>query len=106
MAQNSAASKRKVPPNRRSDQLMIPNTFGNRLRTRIDAAMVLEQFGKCVKGEIEMTSQQIAAGKVLLNKVLPDAQPPKESERQAAKDVKHIPTWKLLEAIDGEVSET
>jgi len=67
--------------------------------------MIVDRFKKCVAGEIELTSQQVAAGKCLLNKVLPDAVQPKDAEVNAAKDVTHIPTWKLLEAIEGEVTE-
>ena len=91
-----------VPANKRSDQILIPATHANRLRTRIQTGMILDRFQKCIKGEIELTSQQVAVGKCLLNKVLCDAVQPKE-DMSSVKDVTHIPTWKLLEAIDGKV---
>jgi len=88
---------------KRNDQQMIPATHTNRLRERIRVGMIMDRFQKCINGEIELTSQQVACGKVLLNKVLPDAIAPKESADSNIKDVTCIPTWKLLEAIEGEI---
>ena len=95
--------------NKNATEMMIraPATYRNRLRERIRAGKMIGQLQKCVMGEIEMSPQQVAAARILLNKVLPDASPPKTTDQNGheIKDVRHIPTWKLLEAVDGEFRE-
>ena len=82
----------------------VPATYQNRLRERIDASKIVTKLQNCVQGQEEMSSQQVAAARLLLNKVLPDAVQPTENPNDI-KDVKHIPTWKLLESVEGEVIE-
>jgi hypothetical protein len=86
----------------RSDQQTVAATYPNRLASRIKTSKILGKLQKCALGKEEMTATQFNAAKLLLNKTLPDAVQPKEDSNMA-KDVTHIPTWKLLEAIDGEV---
>jgi hypothetical protein len=83
--------------------LLITNTFANRLGSRIKTAKILTKLQKCALGKEEMTSVQFQAAKLLLNKTLPDAVQPKEQDSDRVKDVTHIPSWKLLEVVEGEV---
>jgi hypothetical protein len=96
-----AAPRRKV----RSDQALVAATLPNRLRSRIKAGLAITQLNECIAGNIELTNQQVTCIRIALGKCLPDAQPPKDADPNAIKDVKSIPTWKLLEAIDAEVIE-
>ena len=43
-------------------------------RDKIQAGQIINRLHKCVMGEIELSSQQVAAASKLLNKVLPDLQ--------------------------------
>jgi len=43
-------------------------------RAKIQAAQIINQFQKCVDGEIALDAQQVSCGKTLLAKVLPDLQ--------------------------------
>lgn len=94
---------------RQATTIMVrePATYRNRLRERIKAGKILNELQRCVMGEVEMTPQQVSAARILLNKVLPDATPPRETDGNGneIKDVRHIPTWKLLEAVDAEFKE-
>lgn len=89
---------------RQATTISIPATYGNKLRKRIQCSKLIGKLQRCALGQEEMTSQQIQAAKVLINKVLPDAQPPKATDGvgNELKDVTHIPTWQLLEYIEGE----
>jgi hypothetical protein len=86
-----------------SDSQMIMNTYPNRLRLRIKTSKILSKLQKCALGKEEMTSVQFQAAKLLINKTLCDAVQPKVDDMTAVKDITHVPTWKLLEAIEGEV---
>ena len=41
-------------------------------RDRIQAVKLIERLHLCVMGELELTTQQVAAAKTLLAKILPD----------------------------------
>ena len=43
-------------------------------RAKIQAGVIIDRFVKCLKGDIELSPQQVSCGKALLNKVLPDLQ--------------------------------
>ena len=45
-----------------------------RTRTKIQTSQIINRLKKLVKGEIEMTSQQVRAAEILLRKSLPDLQ--------------------------------
>jgi hypothetical protein len=94
-----AAPRRKV----RSDQALVPATLPNRLRSRIKAGLAITQLNECIAGNIELTNQQVTCIRIALGKCLPDAQPPKDGDMSDIKDVKSIPTWRLLESVEGEV---
>lgn len=50
------------------------NTFvlSDRWKEKIQVGVIMDQLIKHVMGEIEMSSTQIAAAKILLSKVIPD----------------------------------
>ena len=96
-------------PNRKTEgNQMVMATYPNRLALRIKTSKILMKVQRCALGKEEMTSVQLNAAKLLINKTLPDAVQPKDTAHDI-KDVSHIPTWKLLQAaedvIDGEVIE-
>jgi hypothetical protein len=82
---------------------MIVNTYPNRLSLRIKTSKILSKLNKVALGKEEMTSVQFQAAKLLLNKTLSDAVQPKQDDSGDIKDVSHVPSWKLLEAVEGEV---
>ena len=43
-------------------------------REKIQATKIIQRFEQCFFGEVSLDAQQVAAGKTLLNKVLPDLQ--------------------------------
>jgi len=43
-------------------------------RAKIQAAQIINRFESCLEGKVELSPQQVACGKALLNKVLPDLQ--------------------------------
>ena len=90
---------------RRSDQHLIPATRPNRLSQSIKAGKAIKALNDCVAGTRELSSQQVNACRILLNKVLPDAVQPKDENINGIKDVTHVPTWKLIDAAEGEVIE-
>ena len=47
-------------------------TYPQRQRDKIKAGMVINKLLAHVKGEIEMTSTQVQAARILLSKILPD----------------------------------
>jgi hypothetical protein len=83
--------------------LMVPGTYSNRLSARIKTSKILTKLQRCALGKEDMTPVQFNAAKLLLNKTLPDAVQPKDDGNNGIKDVTHVPTWRLLEALDGEV---
>lgn len=96
-------------PNRKTEgNQMVMATYPNRLGLRIKTSKILMQVQRCALGEIEMTSVQLNAAKLLINKTLPDAVQPKDTDHDL-KDVSHVPTWKLLQTaenvVEGEVIE-
>lgn len=93
-----------VEPSQHAKEIRIPATYANRLRTRIKAAKVLTRLQDCVMGKIEMDAQQVAAARILLNKVLPDAAPLERAEKaNQIKDVSAVDASYLLDVIEGEL---
>ena len=93
-----------IEPSQHAKEIRIPATYANRLRTRIKAAKILTKLQACVMGEVEMTSQQVQAARILLNKVLPDAAPLERAEKaNLIKDVSGIDASYLLDVIEGEL---
>jgi hypothetical protein len=86
-----------------TDQQMVPNTMHHRLRSRIKTGMAIKKLNDCIEGKVVLDNQQVACIRIALNKCLPDAIQPKDDGTDGMKDVTHVPTWKLLEAIEGEV---
>jgi hypothetical protein len=86
-----------------STDKMVANSYPNRLRSRIKTSKILSKLNRCALGKEEMTSVQFQAAKLLISKTLADAVQPKVDDSMDIKDVSHVPTWKLLEAIDAEV---
>ena len=46
--------------------------FAQKSRERIKAGMLIDKLQKCALGELELTTSQISASKLLLDKVLPN----------------------------------
>ena len=44
----------------------------DRTRAKIQTSQIINRLEKLVKGEIDMTAQQVAAANILLRKTLPD----------------------------------
>ena len=50
----------------------FPYRAAEKWRSHVKAAKIREQLHKCVFGEIELTTQQLAAAKILLDKCIPN----------------------------------
>lgn len=61
-------------------------------RAKIQAAQIINRFQSCLDGKIDLTTQQVTCGKILLNKVLPDlsAQSSGAAEDGSLQGVKNI----------------
>ena len=63
-------------------------------KAKIQVAMIIDRFQKCMRGEIELSMAQVSVGKALLNKVLPDL-----SSVQAKTENKHVYVTELPNVI-------
>ena len=78
-----------------------PATYRNRVSERIKSSMIVDRLHKCLLGEIEMSSSQIQAARILLNKVLPDLKAVEvASEASYSGDLKSISNAYLLELLE------
>ena len=50
----------------------FPYRAAEKWRSHVKAAKIREQLHKCIFGEIELTTQQLAAAKILLDKCIPN----------------------------------
>jgi len=67
--------------------------------------MIVGRLQKCVAGQIDMTPTQIAAARILLNKVLPDLKALEvQVSDQVTGDARAISTAFLLSVIEGQAS--
>ena len=60
--------------------------YPTKARERIQTGMILERLDKHVLGELEMTSTQIQAARILLSKTLPDL----THQENATETVMHV----------------
>ena len=61
----------------------------------------MDRLQKCVMGEIEMSSTQIQAARILLNKVLPDLKAVEISDINPVDDIRNLSIDQALSLIDG-----
>jgi len=72
-----------------------------RTRAKIQTSQIINRLNKLVKGEVEMTSQQVRAAEILLRKALPDLQSIECTRQQC---VTVDPIKMILQSIDGKTS--
>ena len=80
-----------------------PAAFHERLRERIQVGQILTRVQGCALGNIEMTSTEFQAAKLLINKTIPDL-PAISQDQSAVKDISHASPYDLLTIIEGESS--
>jgi len=81
------------------------NSHNERLRQKIRTGMIVTRLGKHVKGEIEMSSTQIQAARILLDRTLPPLKPfDTQALSNGIKDVSHLTPQFLLSVIEGQAS--
>ena len=79
-----------------------PAAYYERLRERIKTGQILGRVQRCAMGEIEMTSIQFQAAKLLIQKTIPDLPTPTQHDPLAgAKDISHANPHTLLTIIEG-----
>lgn len=78
-----------------------PNSYHQRVQLRIDSTKVVNRLVRCATGEEEMTANEIAAARILLNKTVPDLKPQEQDNLNEINDVTAIPTSRLLDVIEG-----
>jgi hypothetical protein len=83
-----------------------PAAYYERLRERIQAGQIVSRVQRCALGEIEMTSIQFQAAKLLINKTIPDLPTTQHEGGQGAQDVSGISPQALLALIEGRRNDT
>ena len=78
-----------------------PAAFHERVRERIKVAKILTRVQGCALGEIEMTSTEFQAAKLLINKTIPDL-PAVHDQSAGMQDISHATPYHLLAIIEGE----
>jgi hypothetical protein len=74
-----------------------------RLLENVEVGKIAARLNRVAKGEEEMTSTQLGAAKLLLNKVIPDARPLDVSDPlNGARDISHANPHHLLTIIEGQ----
>ena len=63
-------------------------------RAKIQAAQIINRLHKCIMGELELSSQQVRAAKILLGKVIPDLSAVEQTSEVTVKNVVRLPTPK------------
>ena len=84
---------------------MIMNTFSNRTRERIKCGKIVKRVQRCALGEIEMTSTELQAAKLLINKLIPDAVASQDNSREM-RDISAQSPHALLSIIEGKAERT
>lgn len=80
-----------------------PAAFHERLRERIKAGQIVDRVQKCALGQVEMTSTEFQAAKLLINKTIPDLPQQVQYDPLAgARDISHANPYHLLAIIEGE----
>ena len=73
-----------------------------RLREKIQVGKITARLNDCAQGKIDMSSQQIQAARILLNKVVPDAVVERAGDGRQVKDISHQSPHALLRVIEGQ----
>jgi len=73
----------------------------SRLSTRIKAGMIVGRLQRHIEGKLDMSSTQIQAARILLNKVLPDLRSVAVVPQGPAGDPRGIDAAYLLSIIEG-----
>lgn len=63
-------------------------------RAKIQAAQIINRLHKCIMGELELSSQQVSAAKILLGKVIPDLSAVEQTTEMTVKNVVAMPEVK------------
>ena len=90
---------------RSGQKQMMMNTFSNRTRERIKCGKIVKRVQACALGQVEMTSVELQAAKLLINKLIPDA----TADPSAVRDVRDISAQsphQLLSIIEGKAERT
>jgi hypothetical protein len=75
-----------------------------RTRAKIRSTRYIKLLDEFIEGKREMTNTQVMTALKLVNKCVPDLAALKvDVDHSDVRDITHVPTWKLLEAIEGEV---
>ena len=78
-----------------------PAAFHERVRERIKVAKILTRVQACALGQVEMTSTEFQAAKLLINKTIPDL-PAQSGQDGSVQDISHATPYHLLAIIEGE----
>jgi hypothetical protein len=79
-----------------------PATYRNRVSERIKTSMIVDRLQKCVAGEITLTTAQVQAARILLDRVLPSLKAVEvPQECNGSKDIRSLSNAALLSFIDG-----
>lgn len=60
-------------------------------RAKIQAAQIINRLHKCIMGELELSSQQVSAAKILLGKVIPDLSAVEQTTEVTVRNVVEMP---------------
>ena len=78
-----------------------PAIYHERLREKIQVGKIVDRVQKCALGQVEMTSTQFQAAKLLINKTIPDL-PVETHVTGNVKDISHQSPYDLLTIIEGQ----
>jgi hypothetical protein len=73
--------------------------FQQRIRQRIDSAMITERLCRCAMGEIEMTTAELTAAKMLLDRTVPVLKPldPTPEGDMSAKTITNADLFRIID---------
>ena len=74
----------------------FPYRSAEKWRSHVKVAKIREQLHKCVFGEIELTTQQLAAAKILLDKCIPNLS---SVEHSGSVEQRHVTEYSDAELI-------
>jgi len=76
-------------------------SFGQRVRERIDSSLIVERLCKVAMGQDEMTANELKAADMLLKRTIPELKP-LETKQEAGQDAKTITNADLFSIIEGQ----
>ena len=79
-----------------------PNTWGMKLRGKIDSQLAVDMLHATIRQELEPTNQMINAARILLDRTIPTLKAYEIKSDDSGNSLKSITNLQLLDIIEGQ----